>query len=336
MRKRVILITGAAGEIGQALVHHLTDAGSYDIVTLDLHPLPADVDHKVNHMVGDILDQTLFARLVTEYEFDAIYHLAALLSTRAEFSPMLAHQVNVNGTLNLLNMAAEQSQRRGRPVRFLFPSSIAVYGMPSLDIKARDAVVREWEWNDPTTMYGANKLYCERLGTYFAQHYQQLAANPPVMVDFRALRFPGLISAFTLPTGGTSDYGPEMLHAAARGEPYAAFVRPDTTIPFMAMPDAVKALLDLAAAPADSLSRRVYNVTSFSLSADDFKNRVLGFFPDAAIDFNPDAKRQGIVDSWPAGIDDRRARRDWGWAPEYDIDRAFAEYLVPNIRRRYA
>ena len=155
-------------------------------------------------------------------------------------------------------------------------------------------------------------------------------------VDFRALRFPGLVSAFTVPSGGTSDYGPEMLHAAARGETYECFVRPDSVIPFMAMPDAVTALLKLAQAPAKALSRRVYNVTSFSLTAEEFRQMVLRFIPDAQISYSPDLKRQGIVDSWPAGLNDNDARRDWGWRPEYDLDRSFAEYLVPNIKQRYS
>jgi threonine 3-dehydrogenase len=154
-------------------------------------------------------------------------------------------------------------------------------------------------------------------------------------LDFRALRFPGLVSAFTLPSGGTSDYGPEMLHAAAKGEPYACFVRPDVRIPFMAMPDAVKSLLKLANAPSESLNQRVYNVSSFSLSAEEFKNKVLEYFPEADISFKPDLKRQNIVDSWCADMDDSPARRDWGWQPEYNLDKAFEDYLVPNIRKRY-
>jgi nucleoside-diphosphate-sugar epimerase len=207
--------------------------------------------------------------------------------------------------------------------------------MPDLKVKGEYPRVREWEWNYPRTMYGCNKLYCEMLGIYYSQHYRQLAAERPVMLDFRGLRFPGLVSAYTVPSGGTSDYGPEMLHAAAKGEAYNCFVREDSTIPFMAMPDAVKALLGLAAAPASALSRRVYNVTSFSLSAAEFRDQVLGYFPDAQIDFKPDHKRQGIVDSWPAGLNDNDARRDWGWQPDYDLERSFKEYLVPNIRQRY-
>jgi nucleoside-diphosphate-sugar epimerase len=281
------------------------------------------------------LDQALLARLVSEYEITIIYHLAALLSTRAEFTPEAAHKVNVEGTLGLLKLASEQSQWRSDPVLFIFPSSIAAYGMPDLETKARFPHVREWEWNYPVTMYGCNKLYCELLGTYYSQHFRQLAAEKPVMLDFRSVRFPGLISAFTVPSGGTSDYGPEMLHAAAQGLPYACFVREDSIIPFMAMPDAVTALLQLAEAPAERLTRRVYNVTSFSLTAAEFKERVCQAFPGAQIDFKPDLKRNGIVDSWPAGLNDHDARRDWGWAPEYDIERSFNEYLVPNIWKRY-
>lgn len=335
MRKNVILITGASGEIGQALLEHFLQTDTNAILTLDLNPIPAAYAGRVTHILGDILDQKLFARLVTQYELDSIFHLAALLSTRAEFSPQLAHQVNVDGTLNLLQLAAEQSQRRGRPVKFIFPSSIAVYGMPNLAVKARDARVREWEWQAPATMYGCNKLYCERLGVYYGRHFQQMAANPPVRLDFRCVRFPGLISAFTLPTGGTSDYGPEMLHAAAQGKAYRCFVRPDAEIPFMAMPDAVKALLTLADAPPAAVGRSVYNVTSFSITAAQFRERVLRTFPDADITFVPDLARQGIVDSWPAGLNDTWARDDWGWQPDFDVDRAFDDYLVPNIARRY-
>ncbi len=337
MRKKAILITGAAGEVGLELIRHLAAEERNRLLTLDVRPLPEDLQGLKGHVhvVGDILDQKLLARLVSEYEIDVIYHLAALLSTRAEFTPETAHQVNVEGTMNLLRLAAEQAQWRGRPVQFLFPSSIAIYGLPDLESKALFNRVREWEWNQPRTMYGCNKIYGEMLGTYFSRYYRQLAAEQPVTIDFRCVRFPGLISAFTLPSGGTSDYGPEMIHAAARGEPYACFVREDARIPFMTMPDAIRALLLLAAAPREKLSRLVYNVTAFSLSAGEIRERVQRYFPDAQITFEPDPKRQAIIDSWPADVDDSMARRDWGWEPEYDVDRAFEEYLVPNIRQRY-
>ncbi len=335
MRKKVIMITGAAGEIGQALIKELSATQELPLLTLDLHLLPDELAGYSTHLQGDILDQKLFSRLISEYDMGTIFHLAALLSTRAEFSPHLAHQVNVNGTLSLLQLAADQSQQRDEPVKFIFPSSIATYGLPDLPTKQRNMYVREWEWNYPTTMYGCNKLYCEQLGTYYGRYFQQLARATPTMLDFRAVRFPGLISAFTVPAGGTSDYGPEMLHAAAQGKPYACFVREDTTIPFMAMPDAVSALLDLWKAPIKNLQRPVYNVTSFSLSAAQFRDLVVEAFPDAQITFEPDVARQGIVDGWPANLSDSNARRDWGWEPKYDVNRAFHEYLIPNIVERY-
>ncbi len=335
MRKKGILITGAAGEIGDSLIRQLSQQDAGQIITLDLRPLAPEYARLVTHVQGDLMDQALLARLVSEYEIGTIFHLAALLSTRAEFTPDMAHKVNVEGTLSLLKLAAEQSEWRGEPVLFIFPSSIAAYGMPNPEVKAQYPQVREWEWNYPTTMYGCNKLYCEMLGIYYSQYFRQLAAERPVMLDFRALRFPGLISAFTVPSGGTSDYGPEMLHAAAQGQPYACFVRQDSIIPFMAMPDAITALLKLAAAPASALTRRVYNITSFSLTAAEFQQEVLKYFPQAQITFEPDLKRQGIVDSWPAGLNDNDACRDWGWAPAFDKDRSFREYLVPNIQKRY-
>ena len=178
-------------------------------------------------------------------------------------------------------------------------------------------------------MYGCNKLYCEQLGRYYARFYKQLSAEPQAgRVDFRCVRFPGLISAVTVPSGGTSDYAPEMVHAAAKGEPYACFVRPDTRIPFMAMPDGVEALLTLAAAPRASLTRTAYNLGAFSPTAQQVHDRVRQAFPDARLGWTTDLKRQGIVDSWPADVDDSAARRDWGFAPAYDFERAFAR--VPD------
>jgi threonine 3-dehydrogenase len=335
MRKSVILITGASGEIGHALIEKLIEGGKRNILSLDIRPLDESLKKETTHIVGDICDKALLERLVSEFEIEAIYHLAALLSTRAEFTPEAAHRVNVEGTMGLLQMASNQSEWRGKPVLFVFPSSVAVYGLPDLNVKAQFPRVREWEWNYPRTMYGSNKLYCEMLGIYYSMYFRQLAVERPVMLDFRSVRFPGLISAFTVPSGGTSDYGPEMIHAAAKGEPYVCFVREDACIPFMAMEDAITALLKLADAPVENLTRRVYNVTSFSLTAAEFRKLVIDSFPKAEITFKPDLKRNGIVDSWPMDMNDNDARRDWCWKPSYDLDRCFHEYLIPNISKRY-
>src|SRR5258707_3016817 len=238
MRKPVVLSPGAGGEIGHGLVPRLAESGSL-IITLDVSPLDATLAPLVTReFVGSITDLALLDRILAEFEVDRIFHLAALLSTRSEFTPVTAHHVNVEGTLNLLEFAQRQGESHGRPVTFIYPSSIAAYGLPDLETKARAGRVLEDAYTHPTTMYGCNKLYCEQLGHYYAKHYKQLSADAIARVDFRAVRFPGLISALTVPSGGTSDYAPEMVHAAAKGERYECFVRADTTIPFMAMPDA--------------------------------------------------------------------------------------------------
>jgi threonine 3-dehydrogenase len=332
-----VLITGAGGEIGHGLIEQLSQQKARAIVTLDVSRLDPSIAAKVDREVtGSILDRGVLDRILSEYRVELVFHLAALLSTRSEFTPTTAHQVNVEGTLNLLEFAQQEGESHGRPVVFIYPSSIAAYGLPSVEAKNRAGRVKEDEWTHPTTMYGCNKLYCEQLGTYYARHYKQLAADTlSGKVDFRCVRFPGLISAVTVPSGGTSDYAPEMIHAAAKGEEYACFVRPDTRIPFMAMPDGVEALLRLAAAPRDSLSRTAYNVSAFNPSADEVRAKVMAAFPGAQLSWQTDEKRQGIVDSWPADVDDTAARRDWGFAPRYDFDRAFEEYLIPTIRQRY-
>ncbi|MDZ7288661.1 MAG: NAD-dependent epimerase/dehydratase family protein [candidate division KSB1 bacterium] len=337
IRKPGILITGANGEMGHSLIERLAEEGTHDILALDVRPFDESLRRLCSTtIVGDILEQRLLERVQSEYEIHCVYHLAALLSTRAEFTPEAAHRVNVEGTMNMLKLAIEQSRWHGAVVKFMFPSSIAVYGLPNRATKQAAGKVKETEWNYPITMYGCNKLYCEHLGRYYASHYRQLAADTlSGGIDFRAIRFPGLISAITVPSGGTSDYAPEMLHAAAQNKSYACFVREDVRIPFMAMPDAIHALLKLQAVPREQLKQTVYNIGSFNPSAAEIRELVLRAFKHADITFRPDDKRQAIVDSWPVDVDDSAARRDWGWVPEYDQERAFEEYLIPRIKARY-
>lgn len=337
MRNQVILITGINGEIGHGLARSLCQQPGTRIVGLDVSPLDKALEPYCQQFIlGDILDNMLLGRLVAEYEIRVIFHLASILSTKAEYNPETGHRVNVEGTLNLLRLAVEQSAWQGQSVKFIYPSSIAVYGLPTLEEKIKAGKVREGDYLFPTTMYGCNKLYCEHLGRYYAQHYKQLAADRMQHpIDFRAIRFPGLISAETIPTGGTSDYGPEMLHHAAQGLAYHCFVREDSRLPFMAMPDAIKALLMLEAAPKEKITRNVYNVTSFAPTALEIRDIVLASFPSASIDFVPHSNRQTIVDSWPSDTDDTAAQQDWGWKPEYDQALAFSKYLVPSIKKRY-
>jgi nucleoside-diphosphate-sugar epimerase len=339
MLDNVALVTGANGEIGHGLITCLGEQGGTNIIAIDLQPLDDSLKRYCSDCIqGDILDPVLLETIRQKYNLSNVFHLASILSTKAEHNPELAHHINVDGTLGLLKIASEQSERTGIPVKFIYPSSIAVYGMPSITEKNRGQKVKETEFCQPTTMYGCNKLYCEHLGRYYASYYRQLShpEQPQVGIDFRCLRFPGLISAVTIPTGGTSDYGPEMLHHAAQNIPYACFVRPDSRLPFMVMPDAVKSIVLLNSAPRECLHQSVYNVTSFSPTAAEFYDYVISSFPTAQITFQPDLARQAIVDAWPADIEDAAARQDWCWSPDYDQAGAFANYLIPAIRQRYS
>jgi nucleoside-diphosphate-sugar epimerase len=335
VRKPVVLITGAGGEIGHALVARLAEQDAR-IITLDINPLESTIARFVEReFTGSVTDVKLLDRMLAEFEVERVFHLAALLSTRAEFTPIAAHHVNVEGTLNLLEFSQHEGESHGRPVLFIYPSSIAIYGFPSLEAKLSAGRVREDQHVKPRTMYGCNKLYCEELGRYYSRHYKQLSVDVTPHVDFRCVRFPGLISATTMPAGGTSDFASEMIHAAARGQPYQCFVRPDTTLPFMAMPDASETLLAIAGAARDRLTCTTYNVGAFRLSAAEIRALVAGAFPETAITYKIDGKRQAIVDSWPADVDDSAARDDWGFKPAYDVDRAFRDYLIPTIREYY-
>ena len=337
-RKSVVLVTGAGGEMGHGLITRLAELGTFDILALDVQPLDPDVSrHCTATRIGDILDRHLLDRLRSEFEISAVFHLAALLSTRAEFVPETAHEVNVEGTLGLLRLAVDEARSHGRPVKFLFPSSIAVYGLPDLATKRKAGRVGEHDWLMPVTMYGCNKLYCEHLGRYFARHYRQLAPQAePSGVDFRAIRFPGLISAVTaaerrherLRAGDDPRRRPgpalRLLRARGHAHPVHGDARRDRRAPRPAgRPGGV--------ADGSRLQRGGVQPERGELA-----ELVRRAFPGARIAFAPDARRQAILDSWPEDVDDTRARRDWSFRPAYDLDRTFNEYLVPNVARRYA
>lgn len=333
----VVVVTGAGGEMGHALVPWLLQSGKR-VVAADLREPSSPWPEGVVAATGDIRDRGFVEALGEIHPgapIEAVYHLAAVLSSAGERNPELAHEVNVMGSMHLLSLAAERGTR-DRPPLFLLPSSIAVYGIADLDAKRAAGAVHEDEHLTSRTIYGLGKLAAEELGRYYASFYRQLdAAGPRRAVDFRSIRFPGILSADTVPTGGTSDYGPEMLHAAAKGEAYRAFVRPDSRIPFMTMPDAIRAIEALSTAPPAKLSRRVYNVGAFAPSAAEIAAVVARHFPGAEIAYEPHPARQAIVDSWPEDVVDHAARRDWHWKPQHDLESAFADYLVPRILARY-
>jgi len=333
MSRQVALVTGARGEMGHSLIPALKQRG-HDVVAIDLAALPPESQRQcVECVEGSILDAELMRGLMQRHSPVEVYHLAAVLSAKAEVDPDLAHLVNVDGTYQLMRLCREVGDRAGAPLRLLFPSSIAVYGVPPMSAERRRQPIEETQWTLPVGMYGCNKLYCEMVGDYLSGRPD---ADGVAWLDFRAIRFPGLISAETLPTGGTTDFAPEMLHAAAQGRPYDSFVAQETRLPFMTMPDAVDALVGLGRTETARLSTRVYNVQGFSATAGEIRAEVLEHFPEARIGFAPVAEKQQLVDSWPGAIDDGLARRDWGLAPRHDLASAVEDYLIPALRRRYA
>lgn len=334
--KQTILMTGANGEIGHGLIHKLSENPDNEIVALDLADLDEKLKQKVKEFVkGDILDNNLIESLFQKYKFDKVFHLAALLSTTAEKDPVKAHHVNTDGAINILYQSERFARQNKQKLVFMFPSTIAIYGLPNKETAKNVGKIKEHEWNKPATMYGCNKLYIELLGNYYARYYQKDFETNESYLDFRCLRFPGIISADTLPTGGTSDFGPEILHAAAQDKEYACFVSKDSALPFMVMPDAVKAIISLSDSDKRSLKQDVYNVGSFTITASDIAEIAKKNFNWEKISYVPDQKRQAIVDSWPVDVDDSAASSDWGWEADYDLEKSFSNYLIPAIMERY-
>jgi len=338
MLKSATLITGANGEMGRSLITKLHDQKHNIIIAMDMKRLDNSISaYCYEEIIGNILDANLIDQLHAEYEFDSIYHLAALLSTQAEFSPQSAHDVNVGGTMNLLNLALKQGQSQEKQIKFFFPSSIAVYGLNSLKEKKMAGAVKENFYLNPFTMYGCNKLYCENLGSYYSNHYQRLGTEKhQSYIDFRSIRFPGIISSKTIPSSGTSDYIPEMLHAAAQGKKYYCFVRENTQMPFMTMPDAISAIIIIMNSPKQILKRSIYNVRSFAPTAEEFRQKILDFFPDAEIGYAINEKRQEMVDGWPMDTNDCDAKDQWNWQPNHNLDKGLNEYLIPDLKKMYS
>jgi len=328
MRKSAILITGANGEMGRGLIKSL-DNDELQIITLDLQPISDPTSNRIDEeVVGSILDMELLKELSIKYEFTTIYHLAAILSTRAEKNPQLAHSVNVEGTLNLLKLCLEQGERKETAIKFFFPSSIAVYGFNDFNEKKLAGQVNEKSYLNPKTIYGCNKLYCENIGSYFETKYTN--------IDFRSIRFPGIISSQTMPSGGTSDYIPEMIHYAARGEKYQCFARKDAQLPFITMVDAISSIHNLLSTDKRQLKQNIYNIRSFAPTAEEFKEKILEEFKNAKIIFKINEKRQRMIDSWPSDTNDNAAKSDWQWKPKHNLDLGLCDYLIPEIKKLYS
>ena len=279
---------------------------------------------------GSILDQTTLNDLSEKYIIEEIYHLAAILSSKAEKNPKLAEDVNVKGTINLFNLALNQNLKNKIITKIFFPSSIAVYKIKSA-LKSKNNYINENMFCNPKTIYGQHKLFCENIGKALDKYGNELNLK----LDFRCIRLPGILSTNTLPTGGTSDYAPEMIHSAFKHKNYTSFVDRKSCLPFIVMPDAINSIVTIMHCKKNRLTKNIYNITSFSPTVIDFYNQLKREFPKFLIDYNIDKKRQNIIDSWPNFIDDTNAKNDWGWSPKYDFNLAFNKYITPELKKLY-
>jgi threonine 3-dehydrogenase len=304
-----VLVTGAGGQVGLDLLRILQARGD-EVHASDVNPPDEQHRHGVPWHKLDVTSAAAVNDLFAKLRPEVVFHLAAILSARGEVDPMRTYAVNQGGTVHVLEAARKHATRQ-----VVFTSTIAAFGPPLPALVPDDIALH------PTTMYGVTKVAGELLGDYYFRRYG---------LDFRAVRFPGLLSA-VLPGGGTSDYAPLMYYEALRVGHYEAFCRPDATIPLMYMPDGLRALVELSAAPRERLTRCVYNVAAFSPTADQIADEVRRVVPGADITFKPDPARQAILDSWPRALDDSLARRDWGWHPEYDLPRMTTD-LLPKLR----
>ncbi|RMI13536.1 MAG: NAD-dependent epimerase/dehydratase family protein [Calditrichaeota bacterium] len=296
-----ILVTGACGQIGSELVHELgKELGRANVLATDIKkPTPFIKKHST-YMYLNVLDDHMLAKAVVEYEIDTIFHMAAILSAVGEQDPLFAYRVNMDGLINVLEVA-----RRKQVEKVIVPSSIAAFGPDA----PKEATPNETPLN-PTTMYGVTKVAGEKLLQYYHLKYG---------LDTRSLRYPGIISSETAPGGGTTDFAVDMYIHAVAHQPYTCFVKEDTPLPFMYMPDAINAIISLARADGRRLRRRVYNVHAMTLTPKDIVRAIQQYFPEFRCRYAPDYRQQ-IAESWPHSIDDTPAREEWGWQPHYDLD----------------
>jgi nucleoside-diphosphate-sugar epimerase len=308
-----VLVTGASGQIGAELVPYLRSRyGSDSVVAADLRPPSTDALRAGPFERLDVTDSSALAKLLSRYKIDTVYHLAGLLSAVAEEQPQLAWRVNTEGLRNVLELA-----RASGAARVFWPSSVAVFGPDA----PRSGTPQGAPLN-PTTIYGVTKVAGELMCNYYHLRYG---------TDVRSIRYPGLISSEAPPGGGTTDYAVDMFYAALREGRYTCFLRADSTLPMMYMPDALEGAVRLM--EAETVPRHLgYNLAAVSFSPADVAAEIRKHIPDFTVTYAPDF-RQKIADSWPTSIDDGEARRDWGWSPSYDLA-ASASDMLSRLRRR--
>jgi nucleoside-diphosphate-sugar epimerase len=314
---RKILITGAAGQIGSELAVRLREKyGPSNVVVSDVVRPSEDLLASGPFEPLDVTARAQITAVIGKYAVDTIYHLAALLSATGEKNPQKAWDININGLYNILEAGRELGL-----TRIYTPSSIAVFGPATPRVATpQDTVL------DPSTMYGVTKVAGENLCNYYVRKYG---------LDVRGCRFPGIISHETLPGGGTTDYAVAIFYEAVKRGRYTCFLKEDTRLPMMYMPDCLKSVLDLMEADFSRLKHHAnFNLSSMSFSAGELAAEIRKRIPDFVCEYAPDF-RQAIADSWPASIDDSAAREEWGWTPDYDLA-AMTDDMLKALSARHA
>lgn len=307
-----ILVTGAYGQIGSELVPALREIYGRDNVVASGRSVEKLEKLGEPYVTLDVTRKEDLVKVVSEYRINVIVHLAAVLSARGERNPQEAWLINAIGTYNVFEVAREK-----RLEQVVVPSTIAVFGPETPNNPGEVTVLR------PRTMYGITKVLTELLGDYYYNKYG---------LDVRGPRLPGVISWKTPPGGGTTDYAVEAFIEAIRRKHFTFWVRADTRLPMMYMPDCIKAFIQLMRADNSKLRFRFYNVQGMSFSAEELALVIKKYIPEFTYDFKPDPLRQKIADSWPKSIDDTNARIDWGWKPDWDLDR-MAKDMIENLRK---
>ncbi len=312
---RKILITGALGQIGSELVIALRKRyGADQVVASDIRMPARPTDHNGPFEYVDITVRRMIDEVVHKHDVGTIYHLASLLSATAEEKPHVAWDVNMGGLYRVLEVARENR------CAVFFPSSIGAFGPTTpKDHTPQDTIQR------PNTMYGVTKVAGELLCDYYHRRFG---------VDTRGLRYPGLISYVAPAGGGTTDYAVEIFYQAIRNKRYTCFLAPDTCLDMMYMPDAVKAAIDLMNADPDRLEHRnAFNITAANFSPEQLAAEIRAHIPEFRIEYDVDPIRQAIADSWPHSLDDSAARKEWGWAPEYDLEEMTRD-MLDNLAKK--
>lgn len=301
-----ILVTGAVGQIGTDLVQALRDKYSVEqVLSTDIKKNPDDP----NYEMLDILNEQRLREIIQDQKITQIYHLAAILSASGEWNPEKTWNINFSGFMTLLDLCNELGVEK-----FFFPSTIAVHGPTTPKVNTP-----QFTDLSPETVYGISKVSCELWANYYHKRYG---------IDARSIRYPGIIGWKALPHGGTTDYAVEIFHDALKTGKYTCFLSKDTRLPMMYIDDSIRATIELMDAPADKLNIRTsYNIAAVSFTPEEIANEIKKHIPSFRIEYKPDF-RQAIADSWSESIDDSHARKDWGWQPEYNLEKIVKEMLL--------